>query len=157
MTGGRRDVEADLRALLARDARACVKMLRTSSMTTVDAALDGLVDRAFGDPGRLRDAVDLLGEEHGEAQALLRRAARRAADPQPPGPPRPFSAPDGAAERSLRPASAVPPSRRLPVRPSVPDAGAGKALRPAAPQCCGGAAEFHRRETATEFESATRT
>jgi hypothetical protein len=26
MTGGRRDVEADLRALLARDARACVKM-----------------------------------------------------------------------------------------------------------------------------------
>ena len=87
-------MEADLRALLARDARACVKMPRTSSMTTVDAALDGLVDRAFGDPGRLQDAVDLLGDEHAEALALLRRAVRRAADPQPPGPPRPFSAPD---------------------------------------------------------------
>jgi hypothetical protein len=60
----------------------------------VDAALNGLVDRAFGDPGRLRDAVDLLGDEHAEAQALLRRAVRRAADPQPPGPPRPFAAPD---------------------------------------------------------------
>jgi hypothetical protein len=29
-----------------------------------------------------------------ETQALLRPAERRAADPQPPGPPRPFSAPD---------------------------------------------------------------
>ena len=45
-TGGRRDVEKDL---------------RRSSSSSVDSVLDYLVDRSYGSPDRLLDARDLLG------------------------------------------------------------------------------------------------
>ncbi len=94
MGGGRRDVESDLRVQLGRHAVLGVKQLRHSSMTSVDAVLDYLIDRAFKSPERLLDAMDLLGQQDAGARALLNRAARLAADPQPPRPPRPFAAPD---------------------------------------------------------------
>ena len=51
MTGGRRDVEDDLRHLLSRDAVIGEKQLRRSSATGgVDAVLDYLVSRAYGSP-----------------------------------------------------------------------------------------------------------
>jgi hypothetical protein len=90
----RRDVEADLREQLARNVKVYVKLIR-STQTTVDAALDGLVRESFGSPERLRDAAELLGEDDGEARALLVRAVRRAADP-PPQPPRPYAPPDAS-------------------------------------------------------------
>ena len=95
MTGGRRDVESDLRDQLAVQAKLEVKLLRASSATTPDAAIDRLIDKAFGDPVRLRDAAALLGEEDQEALALLTRAHRLAQYPvQDPRPPKPFSRPD---------------------------------------------------------------
>ena len=94
MTGGRRDVERDLRHQLSRDAVIGEKQLRHGSMTGVDNVLDYLVDRSFGSPDRLLDARDLLGAQDQAARALLLRASRRATDPQPPKPPRPFSPPD---------------------------------------------------------------
>jgi hypothetical protein len=92
--GGRRDVEADLRRQLSRDAQIGEAQLRHGGMTTVDSVLDYLVSRAYGSADRLLDAMELLGEQAAGARALLNRAARRAADPQPAAPPRPFSAPD---------------------------------------------------------------
>jgi hypothetical protein len=95
MGGGRRDVEADIRQQLAEHAKLEVRLLRASSATTPDAAIDRLVDRAFGSPERLLDARELLGDEEDQgARALLLRASRRAADPQPPAPPKPFAPPD---------------------------------------------------------------
>ena len=93
MGGGRRDVEADFRQL-ARDAQIGVKLFRRSDETSVDPPLDYLVGRAYGSPDRLLDARDLLGEPDAGARALLLRASRRTADPQPPWPPRPFAPPD---------------------------------------------------------------
>jgi hypothetical protein len=95
MTGGRRDVEYDLRHLLSRDAVIGERQLRRSSATGgVDAVLDYLVSRAYGCPDRLLDARDLLGQQDAGARALLLRASRRAADPQPAAHRRPFSPPD---------------------------------------------------------------
>lgn len=109
MAGGRRDVEQDIRRQLGRDARIGVAQLRHSSATTVDAVLDYVVSRAYGDPERLLDAIELLGEPDLEARALLNRAARRAADPQPPAPPRPFAPPN-----ARRPAASVRHPQRSP-------------------------------------------
>ena len=92
MTGGRRNVEDDLRHQLSRDAVIGVKQLRHGSMTTTDSVLDYLVSRAYGSPDRLLDARDLLGQQDAEARALLLRAA----DPVPPQPPRPFAPPDAS-------------------------------------------------------------
>jgi hypothetical protein len=94
MTGGRRDVEADLRVQLSRDAIIGEKQLRHSSSSSVDNVLDYLVSRAYGSPDRLLDARDLLGAQDQGARALLLRASRRAADPIPPAPPKPFAPPD---------------------------------------------------------------
>jgi hypothetical protein len=101
MTSSRRDVEQDIRVKLGRNARTEVLWLRTSSASSVDAAIDRLVTTAHGSPDGLRDAVDLRGPEVDDedvetrgAQALLRRAVRRAADPQPQAPPKPFLPPD---------------------------------------------------------------
>jgi hypothetical protein len=94
MTGGRRDVEKDLRHQLSRDAVIGEKQLRRSSSSSVDSVLDYLVDRSYGSPDRLLDARDLLGAQDAGARALLNRAARRAADPQPAAHPRAFSPPD---------------------------------------------------------------
>jgi hypothetical protein len=94
MTGGRRNVEDDLRHQLGRDAVIGEKQLRHGSMTTTDSVLDYLVSRSYGSPDRLLDAMDLLGQQDAGARALLNPAARRAADPQPAGHPRPFSPPD---------------------------------------------------------------
>jgi hypothetical protein len=95
MSGGRRDVEDDLRHQLSRDAVICEKQLRHGSMTSVDSVLDYLVGRAYRSPDRLLDARDLLGQQD----------ARRAADPQPAGQPRPFAPPDAPADRYGRPVS----------------------------------------------------
>jgi hypothetical protein len=94
MSGGRRDVETDLRRQLSRDAVIGEKQLRRSSMTSVDSVLDYFVSRAYGSADRPLDARDQLGEQDQGARALLLRASRRAGDPQPPEPPRPFTAPD---------------------------------------------------------------
>jgi len=96
MSGGRRDVESDIRHLLAGDAKWGVTQLRTTNVTTVDAVLDYLVSRSYSNPQRLLEAHAPLGEEDqgARARALLLRASRRAADPQPSAPPRPFSPPD---------------------------------------------------------------
>ena len=83
----RRDVETDLRHQLSRDAVIGEAQLRRSAMTTVDSVLDYLVSRAYGDPERLLDAMDLLGQQDADARALLTRAARRAADPLGPAAP----------------------------------------------------------------------
>jgi hypothetical protein len=91
MAGGRRNVEDDLRHLLARDAVIGEKHLRRSSSSSVDNVLDYSVSRSYGSPDRLLDARDLLGEQDQGARALLLRASRRAADPQPAAHPRPFS------------------------------------------------------------------
>ena len=61
---------------------------------TLDSVINYLVSRAYGSPDRLLDARDRLGQPDAEARALLFRASRTAADPQPPAPPRLFSAPD---------------------------------------------------------------
>jgi hypothetical protein len=94
MSGGRRDVEDDLRHQLSRDAVIGEKQLRRSSSSSVDNVFDYLVSRAYGSPDRLLDARDLLGQQDQGARALLLRASRRAADPQPAAHPRPFSPPD---------------------------------------------------------------
>jgi hypothetical protein len=88
-----RDVEVDLRHRLSREAVTSVVVLRRGT-TTVDATLDYLVSGAYGSSDRLTDARDLLGQQDIEARALLNRAARRAADPQPATHPRPFFPPD---------------------------------------------------------------
>lgn len=56
-----------------------------------DSVIDYLVRRAYGDPARLLDAMDLLGSEDLTARALLNRASRRAGDPIPPGLAKPFT------------------------------------------------------------------
>ena len=91
---GRRNVEQDLRHQIARDAVIGEAHLCRGSMTTVDSVLDYLVSRADGDPVRLLDPMDLLGQQYAGARALLTRAARRAADPQPPLLPPPYAPPD---------------------------------------------------------------
>jgi len=91
-----RDVESDIRHRLARDAQIGSAHLRETSSTTVDAILDYLVERSYGSADRLLDARDLLGEQDQGARALLLRASRRAADPQPPQPPQPFAPPDAS-------------------------------------------------------------
>ena len=69
-------------------------MLRASSATTPDAAIDRLIDKAYGSPERLRDAAGLLGDGDQAALALLTGAHRLAQYPvQDPRPPRPFSPP----------------------------------------------------------------
>ena len=93
MAGVRRDVESDTRHRLARDAQIGVGAVRRGQ-GTVDSVLDYLVERAYGSAERILDARDLLGEPDLEARALLLRASRRAADPQPAPHPRPFSLPD---------------------------------------------------------------
>jgi hypothetical protein len=93
MGGGRRDIERDARERLGQETRTTVKLLRRSE-TTFDATLDYLVSRAWGSSDRLLDARDQLGQQDAEARALLLRASRRAADPVPPQPPRPFASPD---------------------------------------------------------------
>jgi hypothetical protein len=45
---------------------------------TFDSVIDYLVRRAYGDPARLLDAIDVLGSEDLTARALLNRASRRA-------------------------------------------------------------------------------
>lgn len=87
--GGRRDVEADLRQRLARDAQIGVASLRRSHGTP-ETVIDYLVSRAYGSPDRLLDARDRLGEPDSEARALLLRASRRAADPVPEPLPQPL-------------------------------------------------------------------
>lgn len=90
----RRDVEQDIRRQLARDAQIGEAQLRQANVTTVDSVLDYLVERSYGSAARLLDAMDLLGAEGQGARALLNRASRRAADPIPPGLPKPFAPPD---------------------------------------------------------------
>jgi hypothetical protein len=87
-------VEQDFRHRLAGDAQIGEAQLRHGSMTTVDSVLDYLVSRSYGSADRLLSARDLLGANDHGARALLLRASRRAADPIPAGPPKPFSAPD---------------------------------------------------------------
>jgi len=94
-----RDVESDLRHRLARDAQIGVAQLRHGNLTTPDSVIDYLVERSFGSADRILDARDLLGEPDLEARALLLMASRRAADPIPPGPPKPFAAPDAPRPR----------------------------------------------------------
>jgi len=100
MTGGTGDVEDGLRARLGLDACDYVNLLR-SHTTTTNAAIEDLVRTAFGSPDRLRDAADLLGDDFGEAAALLRRAVRRAADPPPPQAPQHYA--QWEAPRNLPP------------------------------------------------------
>jgi hypothetical protein len=76
MSGGRRDVEDDLRHQLSRDAVIGEKQLRRSSSSSVDNVLDYLVSRAYGSPDRLLDARDLLGQQDQGARALLLREPR---------------------------------------------------------------------------------
>jgi hypothetical protein len=56
MSGGRRNVEDDLRHQLTRDAVIGEKQLRRSSASSVDNVLDYLISRAYGSPDRLLDA-----------------------------------------------------------------------------------------------------
>lgn len=95
MSSGRHDVEADIRAKLAEDARSEVRLLRSGSITTPDASVDRLIDGAYGSPERLRDAAALLDPDGDrEALALLTRAHRLAQYPvNDPAPPKPFSPP----------------------------------------------------------------
>jgi hypothetical protein len=90
---GKRNVEQNLRVQLGRDARIAVGALRRGQ-GTVESVLDYLVSRAYGSPDRLLDARDLLGQPDAEARALLLRASRRAMDPIPAQPPKPFTLPD---------------------------------------------------------------
>jgi hypothetical protein len=106
----RRDVETDLRERLVREARIAVSTLRRGQGTP-DSVIDYLVRRAYGSPDRLLDASDRLGEPDLEARALLRKACRRAADPQPPAP--------GAA---VLPARCAPPRLAAPVIALTPSA-----------------------------------
>jgi len=101
MAGGTRDVEADIRAKLAELAQLEARMLRSSSITTPDASIDRLIDRAYGSPERLRDAAALLDPDNDrEALALLTRAHRLAQYPvKDPRPPRPFSPPAAPGPR----------------------------------------------------------
>jgi hypothetical protein len=90
-----RDVEADLRAKLAESARTFVVLIRRTH-TTPEGAVDGLVDGAFGSAERLRDALDLLGEDETEPRALLTRAIRYAEDPRASEPPQVRERPDAS-------------------------------------------------------------
>lgn len=87
------DVEADLRAKLAQSARDYVIVIRRTH-STADAAVDGLVDKAFGSPERLRDAVELLGGDEQEPRALLIRAVRYAEHSRAPETPQVRERPD---------------------------------------------------------------
>lgn len=99
----RRDVEADIRAKLAAEAKGQVRMLRGSSITSPDASIDRLITAAYGSPERLRDAAALLDPEADrEALALLTRAHRLAQYPvQDPAPPKPFSPPSAPGPQRL--------------------------------------------------------
>jgi hypothetical protein len=88
MSAGHRDVETDLRQLVARDAQAAVRALRRRERPSVDSSLDYLVSRAYKSPDVLLDTRDLLGEQDAEARALLYRAARLARHPVEAEPPR---------------------------------------------------------------------
>jgi hypothetical protein len=101
MAGGRREVESDIRQRIARDAVIGEKQLRHSSSSSVDNVLDYLVSRAHGSPDRLLDTRDLLGAQDQGARAPLLRASRRAADPIPPAPPKPFAPPDAPRPRRV--------------------------------------------------------
>jgi hypothetical protein len=103
---GMADVEADIRAGLAEGAKIYVTLIRRT-LTTADGAVDGLVRKAFGSPDRLRDALDLLGEDDQEPRALLTRAIRYAKDPRAPEPPRVEPRPD--ASRYSGPGASAPP------------------------------------------------
>jgi len=98
--GGKRDVEQDIRRKLADEAHGEVRLLRSSSITTPEASIGRLIDRAHGSPERLRDAAALLGNDDREALALLTRAHRLAQYPvADPAPPKPFSPPDAPGPR----------------------------------------------------------
>ena len=101
MSGGRRDVESDIRHRLARDAQICAAQLRHSSATSGDTSLNYLVERAYGSHERILDAMELLGADDLPARALLNRASRRAADPIPAGQPKPFGPPDAPRPRPV--------------------------------------------------------
>jgi hypothetical protein len=95
MADGLRDAEQDIRRQLAEQARGEAQLLRSGSITTPNASVHKLIDKAHGSPERLRDAAALLGEEDQEALALLTRAHRLAQFPvQDPSPPKPFSPPN---------------------------------------------------------------
>ena len=94
MSGGRRDVEADIRRKVADEARGEVRLLRFGSITTPNASIDRLIGWAYGSPERLRDAAALSGEDEHEPLALLTRAQRLAQYPIPLAHPKPFSPPD---------------------------------------------------------------
>jgi hypothetical protein len=94
MTSGR-DGDQDIRSGLARDAKEYAVLLRRT-LTKPDAAIDGLVTRAFGSAERLRAAAELLDEGDSEARALLVRAVRRAEDPSPPPAPTVRERPDAS-------------------------------------------------------------
>jgi len=87
MSGRRRDVESDLRQLVARDAQTAVRALRRRERPSVDASIDYLISRCKS-PDVLLDARDLLGQQDAEARALLYRAARLARYPVEPESPR---------------------------------------------------------------------
>ena len=89
MSGGRRDIESELRQLVGRDAQTAVPVLQRRERPSVDASLDYLISRAYKSPEVLLDAGDLLGEPGEEARALLYRAARLPRHPVEPEPPRP--------------------------------------------------------------------
>ena len=102
MSSDRRDVEADIRAKLAEEARGAVRLLRSSAITTPEASIGRLITHAYGSPERLRDAAALLDpDDDREALALLTRAHRlaqyRVNDPSPPKPFSPPAAPGPAA------------------------------------------------------------
>ena len=87
-------MEADLREAPAESARLEVRLVRRSSRTTPSAAIDRLIDMAYGSPERLWDAAGLLGEGEQEPLALLTRAQLLVHYPVAPALPKPFSPPD---------------------------------------------------------------
>ena len=94
MTGGRRDVEADLRRQLATSARQFLILIDRRQTTATGAVLQ-LAKESFNDPARLRDGVALLDEQaDADAVALLTRATRYAEDPPGPAVPPRLAPPD---------------------------------------------------------------
>jgi hypothetical protein len=101
------DVEADLRRKLANTAREYVVLIRRTH-TTAEGAVDGLARDAFGAPERLRDALDLLGENEQAARALLIRAVRYAEEPRRPEPPQVRERPDASRHGGTGDAAPAP-------------------------------------------------